>query len=83
MKSYPAVVSSKGQVVIPIELRQRLGLDKGTPAAWTEEDGRLVLVPMTEQHLDELMGCLKPTGATSMFEDSFTERQRQRRQEKV
>src|ERR1700726_3392349 len=53
MNSYRTTVSSKGQVVIPAELRQRLSLEKGTPATWSEEDGRLVLTPMTEQRGNE------------------------------
>ncbi|PYX02474.1 MAG: hypothetical protein DMG86_07110, partial [Acidobacteria bacterium] len=32
MTTYRTVVSSKGQVVIPAELREQLGLKKGTPA---------------------------------------------------
>ena len=46
MTAYRTVVSSKGQVVIPAELREQLGLKKGTPATWTEEQGRLVLTPI-------------------------------------
>jgi AbrB family looped-hinge helix DNA binding protein len=56
MAVYRTVVSSKGQVVIPAELREQLGLQKGTPATWSEEQGRLVLTPITEQRLDEIMG---------------------------
>lgn len=83
MSSYRTVVSSKGQVVIPAELRQRLSLKKGTPAMWSEEGGRLVLTPMTEQQLDEIMGFLKPApGEPSMFEESFAERERERKREK-
>ena len=59
MASYRTVVSSKGQVVIPAELRQRLSLEKGTPATWSEENGRLVLTPMTERQLDEDHGIPK------------------------
>jgi AbrB family looped-hinge helix DNA binding protein len=83
MASYRTVVSSKGQVVIPAELREQLGLQKGTPAIWNEEDGRLVLTPITEQRLDEIMGFLKPApGEPSMFEESFAERERERKREK-
>ena len=66
MKSYRTVVSSKGQVVIPAELREQYGLDKGTPATWTEEEGRLVLTPMTMQRIKEIRGFLKP-GAGRAF----------------
>jgi AbrB family looped-hinge helix DNA binding protein len=83
MRAYRTVVSSKGQVVVPAELRELLGLSKGTPATWTEEKGRLVLTPITEKMLDEIMGFLKPRpGEPSMFEELFAERERERRREK-
>ena len=83
MSTYRTVVSSKGQVVIPAELRARLSLEKGTPATWSEENGRLVLTPITERRLDEIMGFLKPApGEPSIFEASFAERERERRREK-
>jgi AbrB family looped-hinge helix DNA binding protein len=82
MRSYSTVISSKGQVVIPAELREQLGLDKGTRAIWTEEKGRLVLTPITERRLDEIMGFLKPApGELSAFEMLFEERERERRRE--
>ena len=69
-------------MVIPAELRQRLGLDKGTRAVWSEEKGRLVLTPMTERRLDEIMGFLKPgPGEPSAFEMLFEERARERKRE--
>ncbi len=83
MTAYRTVVSSKGQVVIPAELRQQLGLEKGTRATWSAERGRLVLTPMTEKRLDEIMGFLKPApGEPSMFDEIFAERERERRREK-
>jgi AbrB family looped-hinge helix DNA binding protein len=83
MASYRTVISSKGQVVIPVELREQLGLEKGTPATWTEERGRLVLTPLTEQRLREIRGFLKPgPGEPSAFEGLFEERERERRREK-
>jgi AbrB family looped-hinge helix DNA binding protein len=81
--AYRTVVSSKGQVVIPAELRERLSLEKGTPVTWSEDGGRLVLTPMTERRLDEIMGFLKPaSGEPSMFEELFAERERERKREK-
>lgn len=69
--------------MIPAELREQLGLKKGTPATWSEEHGRLVLTPITERRLDEIMGFLKPAaGEPSVFEASFEERERERRREK-
>ena len=83
MPTYRTAVSSKGQVVIPAELRQQLGLEKGTPATWSEEHGRLVLTPITERQLDEIRGFLRPVpGTPTMFEESFAERERERSREK-
>jgi antitoxin PrlF len=82
MSSYRTVVSSKGQVVIPAELREQFGLKKGTPATWSEEQGRLVLTPMTKRRLREIRGFLKPKpGDPSMFEELFAERERERKRE--
>jgi AbrB family looped-hinge helix DNA binding protein len=79
MATYRTVISSKGQVVIPAELREQFGLEKGTPATWTEENGRLVLTPITLQRIREIRGFLKPKpGEPSMFEELFAERARER-----
>jgi AbrB family looped-hinge helix DNA binding protein len=81
MSSYRTTISSKGQVVIPAELREQLGLEQGTPATWTQEDGRLVLTPLTKLRLREIRGFLKPKpGEPSMFEEHFADRERERRQ---
>lgn len=83
MATYQTVISSKGQVVVPAELREQLGLKKGTRATWTEERGRLILVPITERILDEIQGSLKPgPGQASVFEASLEERERERRRER-
>ena len=82
MRSFRTVVSSKGQVVIPAELREEYGLNKGTPATWTEEKGRLVLTPMTMRRIKEIRGFLKPApGEPSAFEGLFEERERERKRE--
>jgi AbrB family looped-hinge helix DNA binding protein len=83
MRSYRTVVSSKGQVVIPAELREQCGLEKGTPATWTEEKGKLVLTPITMRRLTEIRGFLKPApGEPTMFDELFAERARERKREK-
>ena len=81
MDSYRTRVSSKGQVVIPVDLREQLGLEKGAHAVWREEKGRLILIPI-KSLLDELQGCLRPKpGQPSMLDDLIRERQRERERE--
>lgn len=82
MSTHRTVISSKGQVIVPAELRERYGLKQGTPATWTEERGRLVLTPITAQRIREIRGFLKPKpGEPSMFEELFAERARERERE--
>ena len=39
------MITSKGQITIPKEIRDKHGLVPGTPAAFEEQDGKVVLVP--------------------------------------
>jgi len=83
MPTYRTVISSKGQVVIPAELREQFGLKKGTAATWREEKGRLILTPITLRRIAEIRGFLKPApGEPSAFDALFEERERERRREK-
>lgn len=59
MSTVFTTVSSKGQIVIPAELRIKLGIDAGTRIAIQQQDNRLVLQPITEAFIDSLMGCCK------------------------
>jgi bifunctional DNA-binding transcriptional regulator/antitoxin component of YhaV-PrlF toxin-antitoxin module len=84
MTVYRTVMRSKGNVVIPPELREELGLKKGTLVVWREGHGRLVLTPITERRLNEIMGFLKPApGEPSVFEASFEDGERESRREVV
>ena len=58
-------LSSKGQVVIPVELREKLGIEAGTRMVRIEKD-RLILEPITEAYIRSLRGSLK--GPVSMVE---------------
>ena len=69
-------VSSKGQIVIPAELRAELGIATGTRVAIQRQDNHLILQPITEEFIDSLMGCCK--GEPSLVEF----REREHRKEK-
>ncbi len=52
-------ITSKGQVTIPLEFRQRFGLLPGQEVEFVEEDGRVVVRRRVEHaHLDGWFGCL-------------------------
>lgn len=78
------VVNTRGQVTIPTELRKQLEIKSGTCVSWFEENGRLVLAPMTSRRMREIRGFLKPKpGEPSAFEELFKERARERRREDI
>jgi len=63
MKTEKGVVTSKGQLVIPARLRKRLKIKKGTMVAFTEDNGRLILQPVTPEWIASLRGSMKGSGA--------------------
>ena len=72
------VISSKGQIVIPANLRKRYRLKEGTTVVFQEERGRLVLEPNNYQAIYALEGSLRefPLEA-SLEEERRTERKRE------
>ena len=54
-----AVISSKGQIVIPANLRKRYRLKDGTTVVFHEERGRLILEPNTYDTIYALQGSLR------------------------
>ena len=72
------VISSKGQLVIPVNLRKRYGLQEGTTVIFHEEQGRLVLEPSNYSALYALEGSL---GAFSLEADLEAERRSARKSE--
>ena len=72
-----AVVTSKGQVVIPARLRKRLGIREGTPVSFVEDQGRLILQPMTKEFIQSLRGKLKAKPSALQF--MLKERRRRER----
>lgn len=71
-----ATVSTKGQLVIPAEMRSLLGIHPGSRIAITVEQQRIVLRPVTDQLVDETAGMLR--GGPSLAD----ELQKERRKEK-
>jgi AbrB family looped-hinge helix DNA binding protein len=59
MKDQSATFTSKGQLVIPAELRRKHGIEAGTRVKILEDQfGRIVLQPITEEYVDRVMGFL-------------------------
>lgn len=56
------VVTTKGQIVIPAEIRKKYGIKVGTKIRFDEEDGEIKLVPITEEVIKNNIGLLRTKG---------------------
>ena len=76
MKVETSVVTTKGQLVIPARLRRRYGIKKGTLIAFAEDDGRIIVQPVTREFIRGLRGSLQ--GEPSALDALLDERKRER-----
>ena len=53
-----AVISAKGQIVIPAKLRKRYGMNEGSTVVFQEEHGRLLIASNNYDELFSLRGSL-------------------------
>jgi AbrB family looped-hinge helix DNA binding protein len=76
MKIETSTVTTKGQLVVPARLRRRYGIKKGTPIAFVEDDGRIILQPVTREFIRGLRGSLKghPSALDALLEGRKRER---------
>jgi AbrB family looped-hinge helix DNA binding protein len=57
MSDLSATFTSKGQLVIPAELRRKHKIEAGTKVKILEDQfGRIVLQPITDDYIDRVMG---------------------------
>jgi len=71
------IVTTKGQMTIPADLRQKYGIKAGTRIhiEVDEKANRLILTPVTREYIHRLRGSHKGGGALKILE---AERQRER-----
>jgi AbrB family looped-hinge helix DNA binding protein len=73
-----SIISSKGQIVIPANLRKRYGLKEGTTVVFQEDRGRLILEPSNYAAIYALQGSLADV---PLEEDLAAERRAARERE--
>jgi AbrB family looped-hinge helix DNA binding protein len=67
-------VSTKGQFVIPAEMRASLKIQPGTRISVTQEGSRIVLEPVSEDLVDKTRGML--AGGRSLTKSLLRDRRR-------
>lgn len=60
-------VSTKGQFVIPAEMRESLGIKPGMRIAVTQDGSRIILEPVSEELVDRTRGLFR--GKPSLSEE--------------
>jgi AbrB family looped-hinge helix DNA binding protein len=69
-------VSTKGQFVIPSNMRSALGIKPGTRICVTQEGSKIVLEPVSEELVDRTRGMF--AGGPSLSAELMRERRRER-----
>lgn len=76
-----ATTGTKGQIVIPSEIRRRIGMEAGQRVDVSLEGDRVILRPIPKDLVKVMTGCLR--GKSSLTADLIREHQREiRRDEK-
>jgi len=69
-------VSVRGQTVIPLEVREALGIEPNSELAWSVEDGVIVAVPIPKDPVEASIGMFAGRGFT--LEDFLADRRAER-----
>lgn len=56
-------MNQKGQIVIPASIRKKYNINPGTPVNVIEQDGRIILEPVTRDYIKKLRGIAAESGA--------------------
>lgn len=72
-----AVVTTKGQIVIPVNLRRKYGIKNGSKVAFIEQGGKLIIQPLDKDYFNKLAGILNEKGKMlkSLMDDKKRERE--------
>ena len=76
-------VSSKGQVVIPRELRKKCGVAPGEKVEVMEQSGRIVIIPLPKDPIKGSRGMLKWGKSAKEIVEGMREQERKLEEEKV
>jgi AbrB family looped-hinge helix DNA binding protein len=79
-----AYVTTKGRLVVPAGIRRRFGIKPGTRIVFVEENGRLILQPVTRKYIHSFRGIFKlelgeKSAVQELLEDRAADRAREDR----
>lgn len=56
------VVTAKGMITVPGNIRRKFGIKKGTKVAFIEQDGKLIMQPLNKDYFMKMAGILGTKG---------------------
>lgn len=68
-----ATVTVKGQVVIPAQIRRRLGVKQGPRLRVEEHDGAIIMRPIARDSFERMSGILQSPSAVAILEEGRRE----------
>ncbi len=73
------IVTTKGQIVIPSKIRQRMKIKRGTKLYIEERGNELVLKPVTPEYFQRIAGVLPTKGklSKSLLEERAKDKERE------
>jgi len=79
---HTAYVTSKGQMVVPADIRRRYGIKPGTRINFVEENGLIIFQPVTREYIRSFRGIFKleageKPATQELHEDREAERKRE------
>ena len=69
-------ISGRGQVLIPTEMRERIGLHPGDQVSVQDKDGVVFITPVAQDPISSLRGALR--GQPSLIDELMRLRQKER-----
>lgn len=76
-----AYVTSKGQLVVPAQIRRRYGIKPGTKICFIERDHEILFQPVTKEYIRSVHGMLK--SETSVTQELLKERAKDKEHEEA
>ena len=74
-------VTTRGRIIIPTRLRQKLGIKAGTKVHFIERGSDILFQPVTKEYIRSVCGMLKDT--TSATSELLIERKKDREREQA
>jgi AbrB family looped-hinge helix DNA binding protein len=76
-----AYVTTKGQLVIPVRIRRKLGIKPGTKVCFVERGGEILFQPVTKEYIRSVCGMLK--SPSSVTQELLSDRKKDKEREEA